>query len=156
MLRNKYLFISLSFLVFYITSIVIGKYITLIDIALILYLYIDKDLNSDTLIKYVIVLGILNDLFYGYMFGTTSLILLTISLVRYIFIKNFSYFELPVVRLIYRITALIQYNILLKLFLEKNFITTSNFVIYEHIFADLIIISILLILTDRKSAIQNT
>ncbi len=155
MLRNNFFNISILFLFLYILSIVTGEYVTIIDIAIIFFIFFDKDINEKTLIYYVCVIGILNDLCYGYLLGTTSLVLLSISILRYIFIKNFSYFELSVVRMIYRIIALIQYNILIGLFVNKS-LQASGFIIIEHIFVDLIIITILIIFMERRIVIQNT
>jgi cell shape-determining protein MreD len=155
MLNNRYLIVSVCFLILYVLTIVIGNAITFLDLALIIYIFEDKKINENTLIGYVLTIGLLNDIFYGFLFGTTVLILLSIAATRYIFIKNFSYYEIPQVKLIYGIIASIQYNLLFLLFMNKHN-SSSSPMVFEHIIIDIIVVTIIQLITDRKIAVQNT
>lgn len=115
MLKNKYFHLILILTLLNVLTIIVGRFFTMTDWALVLFLTYDKEIHEKSSIGYVLTLGLLNDYFNMTFFGVTPLLFIILLIVRWGVIKNFDFDEIQRIRVGYYVTAIFSYVCLLLL-----------------------------------------
>lgn len=152
MLINKYIIVATIFIVLNIITIIVGRFITSADWAIVMFLALDYEMGEDSAISYIILIGILNDFFSSFLFGSTSIIFLMIMFIRFIYIRNFNFSELRNVRLAYYISAILFYVVILLIF---NGYSGEPFLLYlfKHFFINAFLVILLKNIMEKQFAI---
>jgi hypothetical protein len=131
MLSSRYIYLIISFVILNIISLLIGSFITLIDWPIVLFLSFDEFLEENHFTPYILIVGFINDYFLNFNFGITSLSLILILIIRFIYVKNFNFYEVKKAKFFYIITSIFAYVSIMFFLTGYEFDKSISMLLYK-------------------------